>query len=77
MTEHLNFRGKQWERNGNHYRLVGTQVRVYFWNTGAKQTYMIEVLGLSVHSRNMWTIPGKGADARDKAIKMAFELANK
>lgn len=66
----MTFRGKQWQRNGNHYNLVGTRINVYQWNTGAKANFLVEELGKGTH-----TVHGKGAAARDAAIKMAFDLA--
>lgn len=71
----MNFRGKQWKRNGNHYNLVGTKVNVYFWNSGANQTYLVEILGRGAFAQRTYGISGKGSEARDKAIKKALELA--
>ena len=68
----MTFRGKQWQRNGNHYNLVGTRINVYQWNTGAKANFLVEKLG-----EGTYTVHGKGAAARDAAIKMAFDLAGK
>ena len=66
----MNFRGKQWSRNGNHYHLVGTRINVYFWNSGANANFLVEKLGVGT-----FTVHGKGAEARENAIKMAFDLA--
>ena len=66
----MNFRGKQWSRNGNHYRLVGTCINVYQWNAGANATFLVEKLGVGT-----FTVHGKGAEARDAAIKKALDLA--
>lgn len=71
----MNFRGKEWKRDCNHYSLVGTNVRVYQWNTGANANFMVEVLGRKPWEQSTYTIPGKGACARDTAIAKALELA--
>ena len=71
----MTFRGKQWQRNGNHYALVGTKVRVYQWNSGANANFMVELLGTKPWEQNTWTIDGKGSQARDRAIQKAMELA--
>lgn len=73
----LTFRGKEWERNGNHYNLVGTKVNVIQWNTGDKANFIVEVLGKSVYEQNTFTVPGKGPQARERAILMAYEMAGK
>ena len=73
----LNFRGKEWKRNGNGYYLVGTgtKVCVRCWNGGEKASFMVELLGTNPFEQNTWTIPGKGARAREAAIRKAYELA--
>ena len=70
----MTFRGKQGKRFGNHYNLVGTKINVYQWNSGTNATFMVEKLGVPVGQQNTWSIDGKGAEARDKAIAKAFEL---
>lgn len=71
----MTFRGKEWKRNGNHYNLVGTNVVVYQWNSGANANFLIEVRGLNSHKNNTITVPGKGPEARDFAIAKALEIA--
>ena len=66
----MNFRGKQWIRNGNHYHLVGTRINVYQWNAGANATFLVEKLGVGT-----FTVHGKGSEARDEAIKKALDLS--
>lgn len=66
----MNFRGKQWKKEGNAYRLVGTKIKVYQWNTGAKANFLIEESGKGTH-----TVHGKGAEARDRAISMEYQMA--
>lgn len=68
----MTFRGKQWQRNGNHFLLVGTNIAIYQWNTGEKANFLVEERGKGTH-----TVHGKGSAARDAAIKMAFDLAGK
>ena len=71
----LSFRGKQWKRNGNGYYLVDTKICVRAWNSGEKANFMVELLEAKPFEQNTWTIPGKGARARDAAIRKAYELA--
>ena len=71
----LTFRGKQWKRNGNGYYLVGTKICVRCWNSGEKANFLVELLGTKPFEQNTWTIPGKGARAREAAIRKAYELA--
>ena len=71
----LTFRGKEWKRNGNGYYLVGTKICVRAWNSGEKANFVVELLGTKPSEQNTWTIPGKGARAREAAIRKAFELA--
>lgn len=67
----MTFRGKRWQRNGNHFWLVGTNIAIYQWNTGANANFMVEERG-----KGTYTVHGKGAAARDTAIKMALDLAS-
>ena len=71
----LTFRGNQWRRSGNCYYLVGTKVCVRAWNSGEKANFLVELLGAKPSEQNTWTIPGKGARAREAAIRKAYELA--
>lgn len=71
----LTFRGKEWKRSGNGYYLVGTKICVRCWNSGEKANFLVELLGAKPSEQNTWTIPGKGARAREAAIRKAYELA--
>ena len=71
----MNFRGKQWKRSGNVYHLIGTKVCVYCWNSGEKAHFILELRGTKPFEQNTWSIPGKGARAREAAIRKAYELA--
>ena len=71
----LTFRGKQWKRSGNGYYLVGTKICVRCWNSSEKANFAVELLGAKPSEQNTWTIPGKGARAREAAIRKAYELA--
>ena len=71
----MNFRGKQWKHSGNGYYLVGTKVCVRYWNSGEKANFAVELLGTKPFEQNTWSIPGKGARAREAAIRKAYELA--
>ena len=73
----LTFKGREWEHSGNHFNLVGTKVRVYQWNSGKNANFMIEILGKRPFEKNTITVPGKGQEAREKAIIMAHKLASK
>lgn len=66
----LNFRGKQWRREGNAYRLVGTKFKIYQWNSGKNANFLIEETG-----RGTYTVHGKGETAREDAIHKVYELA--
>ena len=72
----MTFRGKQWESNGNHYTLVGTEIRVYQWNTGKNANFMVTA-GFSSYHHIEKTIPGKGQAARDAAIEYALSIQDK
>ena len=73
------FRGKMWEPVGNSYRLVGTTIRVYHWNSGEKARYMIEAWEVGSEEPRSMTkiIPGRGQAAKDEAIRCALEIAEK
>ena len=71
----MSFRGKQWKRSGNGYYLIGTKICVRCWNSGEKANFLVELLGTKPSEQNTWTIPGKGARAREVAIRKAYELA--
>lgn len=66
----LNFRGKQWRREGNAYRLVGTKFKIYQWNSGKNANFLIDDLG-----GGTYTVHGKGEMARENAIRKVYELA--
>lgn len=69
----MTFRGKQWERLGNRYRLVGTQVEVYQRNSGRDANFLVTA-GYRNSNHKERTFP-KGKDARDAAIAYAMSLA--
>lgn len=71
----LTFRGKQWKHSGNGYYLIGSKVCVRCWNSGEKANFLVELLGAKPFEQSTWTIPGKGARAREAAIRKAYELA--
>ena len=60
---------KTWKRNGNHYETPGG-CRVYFWNTGAARSYLVE------HGRESRTIP-PGIDSAAKVLKIVAEHETK
>lgn len=67
------FDRKIWKRTCNHYHLDGTSIDIYFWNSGKNQNYMLTA-GYRNSNHIEKTIPGKGPEAREIAIKMALEL---
>lgn len=69
----MTFRGEQWERLGNRYHLVGTQVDVYQWNSGKKANFLVTT-GYRNSNHKERTFP-KGEGARDAAIAYALSLA--
>lgn len=71
----LNFRSKKWERNGNHYHLIGTDVNVYQWNSGKNANFLVTA-GYRNSNHVERSFP-KGEMAKEQAIKFAFELANR
>ena len=71
----MTFRGKMWERNGNHYTLVGTEIKIYQWNSGENANFLVTA-GFR-NSNHIEKSFQKGAEARDKAITFALSIANK
>jgi len=69
------FRGKMWERSGNRFHLVGTEVNVYQWNTGKKANFL--VTGGYRNSSHIEKSFGCGINARDDAIAFALSIADK
>lgn len=60
---------KTWKRNGNHYATPGG-CRVYFWNTGAARSYVIE------HGNESRTI-SPGIDSAARVCSTVAEFENK
>jgi hypothetical protein len=69
----MTFRGKDWQRYGNHYDLVGTSIKVYQWNSGKNANFLVSA-GYRISESKEITISGKGQDARDRAIETAYSL---
>lgn len=72
----MTFRGKEWERCGNHYHLVGTEINVYQWNSGKNANFLVTA-GYRNSNHIEKTIEGKGSEARDKAIEFALSLSER
>lgn len=68
----VGFGGKQWERNGNRYHLVGTQIDVYQWNSGKNANFLVAGYRNSNHKERSFP---KGDGARAAAIEYAFMLS--
>lgn len=66
-----NFKGKEWQRFGNHYHLKGTSIFVFFWNTGANIWFMVSS---GYGSRQVNKCFKKGPAARDQAIEYALSI---
>ncbi len=70
----MTFRGKQWERFGNHYHLIGTEINVYYWNSGKNASFLVTAgYRKSHHVEKHFE---KGPIARDNAIMYALSLVN-
>lgn len=68
----MTFRGKEWERHGNHYNLVGTEINVYQWNSGKNANFMVTAgYRNSTYQQRSFS---KGQSARDEAITYALSL---
>lgn len=65
---------KTWRRNGNHYETPGG-CRVYFWNTGASRSYVVEY-GDMVYNHKSRTIP-PGIDSAARVCSTVAEFENK
>lgn len=48
---------KTWKRNGNHYETPGG-ARVYFWNTGASRSYVVEYGDMVYNYKSRTIVPG-------------------
>ena len=70
----MTFRGKMWERYGNHYNLVGTEINVYQWNTGKNANFLVTA-GYK-HSNHKEKSFSKGPTARDAAIAFALSIVD-
>lgn len=68
----MTFKGKEWKRSGNHYNLVGTEINVYFWNTGANANFLVA----AGYRKSTYTSKSfsKGPTARDAAIEYALSI---
>ena len=66
-----NFKGKEWQRFGNHYLLTGTSICVFCWNTGANAWFMV-TSGYGIRQVNKCF--RKGPAARDHAIEYALSI---
>ncbi len=66
------FRGKQWERHGNQFHLVGYQIDIYQWNSGKKANFLV-CAGYR-NSNHIEKSFGKGPKSRDEAISYAMKI---
>lgn len=62
---------KTWKRDGNHYETEGG-CRVYFWNTGAARSYVVEH-GNTNYNFKTRTIAA-GFDSKDKVLQTVAEF---
>lgn len=71
----MTFRGKEWQRSGNHYNLVGTEINVYQWNTGENANFMVTAgYRKSTYIQKSFA---KGPKARNAAITYALTIKDK
>ena len=74
MKNELSFRDKKvWNRNGNHYHLIGTEVNVYQWNSGKNANFLV-TSGYRDSNHVERSFP-KGITAKEDAIRFALSLA--
>ena len=71
----MTFRDKRWERFGNRYHLIGTQIDVYQWNSGKNANFLVTA-GYRNSNHKERSFP-KGETARDDAIMYATSLIEK
>ena len=71
----MTFRGKMWERYGNHFNLVGTEINIYQWNSGKNANFLVTA-GYR-HINHIEKSFYKVAEARDAAINFALSIADK
>ena len=67
---------KIFEHIGNKYNVIGTSVNIYYWNSGKNQTFLVTA-GYKNSDHVEKTIPGKGPEAREKAINLALSIKDK
>lgn len=74
------FNQREWENLGQSKRLRGYNIKVLQWNSGKNANFYVEAHGDSLHGMSApsfgKTVPGRGPEARDRAISLAKELAN-
>ncbi len=74
MIQKLSFRNRKvWERNGNHYHLIGTEVNVYQWNSGKNANFLV-TSGYRNSNHVERSFP-KSETAKEDAIRFALSLA--
>ena len=61
--------------SGHTVRFGDSKVYIHQWNTGKNKNFVVEKIGLPAWQQNTWTIPGKGDEAMERAIRKAIELA--
>lgn len=71
----MTFRGKEWEKRGNHYNLLGTEIDVYQWNSGKNANFLVTA-GYRNSNHIEKTFP-KGDGARDAAIAYALSIKDR
>ena len=71
----MNFRGKEWKRDGNYYTLIGTEIKIIQWNTGKNANFLVTA-GFR-NSNHIEKYFEKGPEARDAAINFALSIKDK
>ena len=67
----MNFRAKEWTRNGNRYHLEETEIDIYQWNAGKNANFMVYAGYGRKHEEKSFA---KGPEARERAIEYAYSI---
>lgn len=68
----MTFRDKRFEKIGNHYNLIGTEINIYHWNNGKNANFLVTA-GYSTYHHIEKAFP-KSETAREDAIKYALSI---
>jgi hypothetical protein len=68
----MTFRDKRFEKCGNHYNLIGTEINIYHWNKGKSANFLVTA-GYGTYNHIEKAFP-KSETAREDAIKFALSI---